>query len=118
MGLTEWRSLLTDCRLGLASAATLTLLFCIFPNPTTQILTPTLAPIPTLALTECSIIDADFTKRDATICFFWSLPITSDEIKRRIWMLNMRFVDFLEVSQLEQVGSRTRKLGTRRWKQC
>ena len=31
------------------------------------------------------------------MCFFWSLPITSDEIKRRIWMLNMRFVDFLEV---------------------
>ena len=35
-------------------------------------------------------------RREATLCFFWSLPVTSDEIKRRMWMLNMRFVDFLE----------------------
>ena len=51
-------------------------------------------------LNDCNLIDADFTRREATLCFFWSLPVTSDEIKRRMWMLNMRFVDFLEVSTL------------------
>ena len=47
-------------------------------------------------LRDCGITDEHFTKKLATLCFVWSMPMTTDEIKRRQWLMNLRFVDFME----------------------
>ena len=47
---------------------------------------------------DMSIVDAEFTQREATLCFLWSrirVPKESDEKDRRR-MCNLRFEDFLE----------------------
>jgi len=42
------------------------------------------------------LIDGEFTKREAFLCFAWSQMFVTDEIRRREKMLHCKFPDFLE----------------------
>ena len=42
------------------------------------------------------LVDADFTKEQAALCFVWSKPFVSDEVRRRRKLVEASFVDFLE----------------------
>jgi hypothetical protein len=42
------------------------------------------------------IIDDDFTKREARLCFTWSKMRVADEVKRETAWTTMTFLDFLE----------------------
>ena len=47
-------------------------------------------------LRDCQLIDADFSRRDAALCFVWAQPFVTDEVRRRVAMVHLDFVGFLE----------------------
>jgi hypothetical protein len=47
-------------------------------------------------LTHLGVIDNDFTKREARLCFCWSKMRVADEVKRELAWTTMTFFDFLE----------------------
>lgn len=47
-------------------------------------------------LDDARLLDDDFTRRSAVLCFVWSQPFVTDEIKRREKMQHLSYVDFLE----------------------
>ena len=48
-------------------------------------------------MADCHLHEAGyFTRREAALCFIWSQPFVTDEVKRRMQMTNLSFVDFLE----------------------
>jgi len=47
-------------------------------------------------LADSNLIDADFSRRDAALCFVWAQGIVTDEIARRRALLGLSFVDFFE----------------------
>jgi len=50
-----------------------------------------------LALCEDSkLLDKDFTRHSAVLCFVWSQPFVTDEARKRDKMSNLSYVDFLE----------------------
>jgi len=58
-------------------------------------------------LDEVDMIDQDFTKREARLCFTWAKMKCSDEAKNRLKVTTMNFMDFLEgcarVSELKTI---------------
>ena len=50
----------------------------------------------TAMLSMAGVIDDDFTKRHASLCFIWSQSFCTDDLKRRRDLVHMKYVDFLE----------------------
>jgi len=47
-------------------------------------------------MSETGMYDDDLTKHRADLCFIWSLPFVTDELKRRLQLTQLDFVSFLE----------------------
>ena len=48
-------------------------------------------------MTDCHLYDSPhFTRNEAALCFIWSQPFVTDEVKRRLKLTHLTFVDFLE----------------------
>ena len=47
-------------------------------------------------LEDAGLIDHEFTRREAVLCFVWSQPHITDEVRRRERMQHLTFVDFVE----------------------
>ena len=45
---------------------------------------------------DVGMLDDNFTKREARLCFTWSKMLVADEVKRETAWTTMRFLDFLE----------------------
>lgn len=46
---------------------------------------------------DCHLYDSPhFTRNEAALCFVWSQPFVTDEVKRRLKLTHLTFVDFLE----------------------
>ena len=49
-----------------------------------------------ITASDTGFIDDTLTKDDATLCFIWSQPYTTDEVKRREKLIHLGFLGFLE----------------------
>ena len=49
-----------------------------------------------MLLNMAQLIDDDFTRRQAALCFVWSQAFCTDDMKRRIVLTHLSYVDFLE----------------------
>ena len=47
-------------------------------------------------LDDTGIYDDAFHRRDGALCFIWAQPLVTDEVKRRVPLIHLSFIDFLE----------------------